>query len=107
VRTVVKSDTRKIISFVSKKKYIRIPREQMIQSVIDNMNSRLLNNQQESYTTLISLFSLLEPTTWPTAITCPWQDGEEKFKKFRKLLKYTIPVNDFRNLVDERDLSKV
>jgi hypothetical protein len=58
----VKSETHKIIPFVCNKKYVRIPREQMIQSVTDNMNN------------------LLEPTTWPTAVLSPWQNGEEKLK---------------------------
>jgi hypothetical protein len=102
----MKSETHKIIPFVSNNKYVKIPREQMIQSVIDNVSSRLLNDEQESYTTLLSLFRLLEPTTWSTAIICHWQDGEEKLKELCKLLKYTIPVNDFRDLLDERYLSK-
>jgi hypothetical protein len=76
----MKSETHKIIPFVSNKKCIRIARGQMIQSVFYNMNSRLWNNEQESYTTLLSLFSLLEPTTWLTAIHSPWQDDEEKLR---------------------------
>jgi hypothetical protein len=57
----------------------------------------------ERYNTLLSLFDLLEPNKWPNNVTAPWTDGEKRLKELSKVLKYDIPVNDFRDYIDNRD----
>lgn len=105
VPTTIKSDTHKHIPFSRNNKIVKLPRNQLIQSVIDNMTNRLGSEENETYKNMLSLFTLLDSTTWPSEVTLsPWYDGEKKLYKLSNLIKFDIPVNDFRDLIDDRDM---
>lgn len=66
----------------------------------------LFDDKNEKYNEILNCFNLLNPETWPGDICeeAPWIEGENKLKQLNKIIKYTVPVNDFRDFVDGRDI---
>ncbi|XP_044154702.1 E3 SUMO-protein ligase KIAA1586-like [Bufo gargarizans] len=119
IDTMIRTEPFKDIPFQVSAKNTGLPRAQLIQSVIDNMKSRLFSTantrQMDSgtvvqnasrYKKLLSLFSLLEPNSWPSDLTLsPWPEGECQLRQLNELIKCNIPVNDFRDYIDNRYFS--
>ncbi|XP_068939594.1 E3 SUMO-protein ligase KIAA1586-like [Petaurus breviceps papuanus] len=96
----IKSDEFKGIPFNKNKKLNTLPRNMLLEHIIQQMNLRLLleKNNDES---ILSYFDLLEPSTWPhEELTSPWIAGERKLPHLNEILKYEIDLNEFRNFVD-------
>ncbi|XP_030054238.1 E3 SUMO-protein ligase KIAA1586 isoform X2 [Microcaecilia unicolor] len=102
IEDLIKSDKFKDIPFTKSSKFIALPRNVLLENVIQHMNLRLLpdRNNDESIVN-IDCFDVLEPSTWPyEELTSPWIAGEEKLCHLNEILKYDIDLNDFRDFVD-------
>ncbi|XP_036612524.1 E3 SUMO-protein ligase KIAA1586-like [Trichosurus vulpecula] len=100
IEGMIKSDKFKGIPFNKNNKFNTLPRNMLLEHIIQQMNSRLLleRNNDES---ILSYFDLLEPSTWPhKELTSPWIAGERKLSHLNEILKYEIDLNDFRDFVD-------
>ena len=60
-------------AFLSRGGYVSFDRKQFIQALIDNINSRMLNSNNEA---AIKHFEALIPDKWPTLEYPPWLEGE-------------------------------
>lgn len=91
-----------------------LPREQLYQSVIDNLRQRLTctvhckqmtnsdkHESVENYKELLSLFDLLDDSKW-VDISVPWFEGERKLPMLSKQIKFDVPVVDFRDFVESK-----
>lgn len=88
-----------------KKTSIVVSRDKFFDCLEKHMKTRLLlDDKNENYNNLLNCFNLLNPETWPGDIfEAPWIEGENRLEQLNKIIKYIIPVNDFRDFVDVRD----
>ncbi|XP_027731541.1 E3 SUMO-protein ligase KIAA1586-like [Vombatus ursinus] len=100
IEDMIKSDKFKDIPFNKNNKLNTLPRNMLLDHIIQHMNLRLLleRNNDES---VLSYFDLLEPSAWPhEELISPWIAGERKLSHLSEILKYEIDLNDFRDFVD-------
>ncbi|XP_061476359.1 E3 SUMO-protein ligase KIAA1586 homolog isoform X3 [Rhineura floridana] len=100
VEDLIKLDKFKDIPFNKNNKFNALPRNMLLENIIQHMNLRLLldRNNDES---IFNYFDLLEPSTWPNEeLTSPWIAGEKKLYHLSEILKHVIDLNDFRDFVD-------
>ncbi|XP_011373305.1 E3 SUMO-protein ligase KIAA1586 homolog isoform X1 [Pteropus vampyrus] len=99
IEGLIKSDKFKDIPFNKNKKFKALPRNLLLENIIQHMNLRLLSDRQYEES-IFNYFDLLEPSTWPyEEITSPWVAGEKKLFHLCELLKYEIDLKDFREFV--------
>nr|XP_012296976.1 E3 SUMO-protein ligase KIAA1586 homolog isoform X2 [Aotus nancymaae] len=100
IEDLIKSDKFKDIPFNKNNKFNALPRNILLDNIIQHMNLRLLSerNHDES---IFNYLDLLEPSTWPyEEITSPWIAGEKKLFHLCEILKYEVDLNDFREFVN-------
>uniref|UniRef100_A0A2K6UXD6 KIAA1586 n=1 Tax=Saimiri boliviensis boliviensis TaxID=39432 RepID=A0A2K6UXD6_SAIBB len=100
IEDLIKSDKFKDIPFNKNNKFNALPRNILLDNIIQHMNLRLLSerNHDES---IFDYLDLLEPSTWPyEEITSPWIAGEKKLFHLCEILKYEVDLNDFREFVN-------
>ncbi|XP_067122016.1 E3 SUMO-protein ligase KIAA1586-like, partial [Centruroides vittatus] len=87
---------------------IKADREKLFDSLVKHMTTRLLfDNKNEKYNDLLNYFNVLNHETWPDDVCeAPWIEGENRLKQLYKIIKYVVPVNDFRDFVDDRDIKQ-
>ncbi|CAB3990141.1 Hypothetical predicted protein [Paramuricea clavata] len=61
-------------TFSSRKGYVSFDRKQFIQALIDNINARMINPNNEA---VINQLEALIPDKWPTGECPPWSEGEK------------------------------
>ncbi|XP_039708903.1 E3 SUMO-protein ligase KIAA1586 homolog isoform X2 [Pteropus medius] len=99
IEGLIKSDKFKDIPFNKNNKFKALPRNLLLENIIQHMNLRLLSDRQYEES-IFNYFDLLEPSTWPyEEITSPWVAGEKKLFHLCELLKYEIDLKDFREFV--------
>nr|KAF6505688.1 hypothetical protein HJG63_007226 [Rousettus aegyptiacus] len=99
IEGLIKSDKFKDIPFNKNNKFNALPRNLLLENIIQHMNLRLLSDRQYEES-IFNYFDLLEPSTWPyKEITSPWVAGEKKLLHLCELLKYEIDLKDFREFV--------
>ncbi|XP_007502354.1 E3 SUMO-protein ligase KIAA1586 homolog isoform X2 [Monodelphis domestica] len=106
IEDLIKSNEFKDIPFNKNNKFNTLPRNLLLEKIIQHMHLRLLleGNDDEG---ILSYFNLLEPSTWPyEELTLPWIAGERKLDHLSEILKYEIDLNDFRDFVDNNVKSK-
>ncbi|XP_076324096.1 E3 SUMO-protein ligase KIAA1586-like [Tachypleus tridentatus] len=105
----ISSDEFKDIHFIKNNRFVRLPRNNLLDVIIENMKKRLMdcdhliskNNDREADNKLHELLNLLEPNTWNIQeIVVPWKAAEEKLNGFCKIFHHNIPINDFRDYVE-------
>ncbi|XP_067130130.1 E3 SUMO-protein ligase KIAA1586-like [Centruroides vittatus] len=91
-----------------KKTSIVFSREKLFDSLVKHMTTRLLfDNKNEKYNDLLNSFNVLNHETWPNDVCeAPRIEGENRLKQLNKIIKYVVPVNDFRDFVDDRDIKQ-
>ncbi|XP_023446564.3 E3 SUMO-protein ligase KIAA1586 homolog isoform X3 [Dasypus novemcinctus] len=100
IQDLIKSDKFKDIPFNKNNKFNALPRNMLLENIIQHMNLRLLSDGNYNET-IFNYFDLLEPSTWPyEEITSPWIAGEEKLLHLCEILRYKIDLNDFREFVN-------
>ena len=101
------SDNFKNIVFSKNCKFVNLPREKLFDSIIRNMQKRLMDSNHlltrkgdEGSNLLHELIHLVEPHSWNIEeVTVPWMEAEEKLGRFQEILSYNI--NDFRDYVED------
>lgn len=105
----VASDAFKDIHLIENHRFVSLPREKLLDVIIENMKKRLMdydhltskNNDQEADNKLYELLNLLEPDTWNIQeVFVPWKAAEEKLNGFSEIFHHNIPINDFRDYVE-------
>ena len=99
------SDNFKNIFFSKNCKFVNLPTEKLFNSIIRNMQKRIMDSNHlltrkndEDSNLLHELIHLVEPHSWNfEEVTVPWMEAEEELGKFPKNLSYKINVNDFRD----------
>ncbi|XP_077018267.1 E3 SUMO-protein ligase KIAA1586 homolog isoform X2 [Tamandua tetradactyla] len=100
IEDLIKSDRFKDIPFSKNNKFNSLPRNMLLENIIQHMNLRLLSDRNHDES-IFNYFDLLEPTTWPyEEITSPWVTGEKRLLHLCEILKYKIDLNDFREFVN-------
>ncbi|XP_036600418.1 E3 SUMO-protein ligase KIAA1586-like isoform X2 [Trichosurus vulpecula] len=98
VEDLMKSDNFKGIPFGKNNTFNALPRNVLLENIIQHMNLRLLERNDEN---IFNYFDLLEPSTWPLEeLTSPWRAGEKKLHHLSEILKHEIDLSDFRDFVD-------
>ncbi|XP_010386235.2 E3 SUMO-protein ligase KIAA1586 homolog [Rhinopithecus roxellana] len=96
---LIKSDKFKDIPFNKNNKFNALPRNVLLDNIIQHMNLRLLSDG--NHESIFNYFDLLEPSTWPyEEITSPWIAGEKKLFHLCEILKCEVDLNDFREFVN-------
>uniref|UniRef100_A0A4X2K3N5 KIAA1586 n=1 Tax=Vombatus ursinus TaxID=29139 RepID=A0A4X2K3N5_VOMUR len=99
VEDLMKSDNFKGIPFGKHNTFNALPRNVLLENIIQHMNLRLLSERNDE--NICHYFDLLEPSTWPfEELTSPWRAGEKKLHHLSEILKHEIDLNDFRDFVD-------
>ena len=83
-------------------KFVNLPREKLFDSIIRNMQKRLMDSNHlltrkndEDSNLLHELIHLVEPHSWNIEeITVPWMKAEEKRVRFQEFFAYKINVED-------------
>ena len=105
----VASDAFLHIKFVQNKKYINLPRQSLLDSIIKNMKLRLMDsdeikaskNSKEIDNKIHCLVNIVSPESWDIdEVVVPWKQAEEKLPGFYKQFHHKICVNDFRDYVE-------
>ncbi|XP_037700315.1 E3 SUMO-protein ligase KIAA1586 homolog [Choloepus didactylus] len=100
IEDLIKSNKFKDIPFNKNNKFNALPRNMLLENIIQHMNLRLLSDRNHDES-IFNYFDLLEPTTWPyEEITSPWIAGEKKLFHLCEILKYKIDLNDFREFLN-------
>ncbi|XP_047413633.1 E3 SUMO-protein ligase KIAA1586 homolog isoform X2 [Sciurus carolinensis] len=100
VEDLIKSEKFREIPFNKNNKFNSLPRNMLLENIIQNMNLRLLSDRNHDES-IFNYFDLLEPSTWPyEEITLPWTAGEKKLFHLCEILKYKIDLNDFREFIN-------
>ncbi|XP_076049684.1 E3 SUMO-protein ligase KIAA1586-like [Oratosquilla oratoria] len=101
------SDAFKDIHFVENNKVINLPRQKLLETVIENMKKRVMscdsltskNNELDDK--IHDLINFLEPNSWNIEeVVVPWRAAEENLKEFDKVFHHEISINDFRDYVE-------
>uniref|UniRef100_A0A8C0DBW9 KIAA1586 n=1 Tax=Balaenoptera musculus TaxID=9771 RepID=A0A8C0DBW9_BALMU len=72
IEGLIKSDKFKDIPFKKNNKFNALPRNMLLENIIQHMNLRLLSDRKHDES-IFNYFNLLEPSTWPyEEITSPW-----------------------------------
>ncbi|XP_072472196.1 E3 SUMO-protein ligase KIAA1586-like isoform X2 [Notamacropus eugenii] len=99
VEDLMKSDNFKGIPFGKHNTFKALPRNELLENIIQHMNLRLLSEGNDE--NIFHYFDLLEPSTWPfEELTSPWTAGETKLHHLSEILKHEIDLSDFRDFVD-------
>ena len=69
--------------FSSRRDYYSFDRLQFVQSLIDNMQSRILQTDEDNE--ILRCFEVLIPDLLPADIQIPWFDGEAKLQSLAKV----------------------
>lgn len=78
IEGLIKSDKFKDIPFNRNNQLNALPRNMLLENIIQHMNLRLLSNRKYDES-IFNYFDLPEPSTWPyEEITSPWITGEKK-----------------------------
>ena len=101
------SDAFKDINFIENNKVVSLPRQKLLETVIENMKKRVMNgdslisknNEQDDK--IHGLINFLEPNSWNIEeVVVPWRAAEEKLREFSKVFHHEISINDFRDYVE-------
>ncbi|XP_020859590.1 E3 SUMO-protein ligase KIAA1586-like isoform X2 [Phascolarctos cinereus] len=99
VEDLMKSDDFKGIPFGKHNTFNALPRNVLLENIIQHMNLRLLSERNDE--NIFHYFDLLEPSTWPfEELTSPWRAGEKTLHHLSEILKHEIDLSDFRDFVD-------
>lgn len=78
IESLIKSGKFKDTPFCRNNKFNALPRNTLLENVIQHMNLCLLSNRKHDES-ILNYFNLLELSTWPyEEITSPWITGEKK-----------------------------
>uniref|UniRef100_A0A8C9CMZ4 KIAA1586 n=1 Tax=Phocoena sinus TaxID=42100 RepID=A0A8C9CMZ4_PHOSS len=92
IEGLIKSDMFKDIPFNKNNKFNALPRNMLLENIIQHMNLHLLSDRNHDES-IFNYFDLLEPSTWPyEEITSPWITGEKNYFISKKIVS-TIAVN--------------
>ena len=103
----VASDDFKDIQFSDNRRFDCLPRQKLLEAVVDNMKKRLIVDEHLKATNcdqgnFIELLNLLDESTWKIEeMQVPWIAVEERLGKLGHILHHEVDVNDFRDIVDD------
>ena len=103
------SDNFKNIVVSKNCKFVNLPREKLFDSIIRNMQKRLIDSNHlltrknnEDSNLVHELIHLIKPHSCNMKkVTVPWMEAEEKLGRFQEIFSYKINVNDFRDYVED------
>ncbi|XP_031819824.1 E3 SUMO-protein ligase KIAA1586 homolog [Sarcophilus harrisii] len=99
VEDLMKSDKFKDIPFGKHNTFNALPRNMLLENIIQHMNLRLLSDRSDEAT--FHYLDLLEPSPWPfEELTSPWRTGEKNVHHLNEILKHEIDLNNFHDFVD-------
>ncbi|XP_074076168.1 E3 SUMO-protein ligase KIAA1586 homolog [Macrotis lagotis] len=99
VEDLMKSEKFKDIPFGKYNTFNALPRDVLLENIIQHMNLRLLSDRNDE--SIFHYFDLLEPSTWPfEELTSPWKTVEKKLHHLSEILKLDIGLSDFRDFID-------
>ncbi|XP_043849145.1 E3 SUMO-protein ligase KIAA1586-like isoform X2 [Dromiciops gliroides] len=99
VEDLTKSDKFKGIPFGKHNTFNALPRNELLENIIQHMNLRLVSDENDE--NIFHYFDLLEPSAWSfDEFTSPWRDGEKKLHHLSEILKHEINLSDFHDFVD-------
>ncbi|MEE6474786.1 hypothetical protein FKM82_010496 [Ascaphus truei] len=110
IDSTINSDGFKYIDFVENKKYVNLPRQKLLETVISNMKARLMDSDhlksgykvQNSDRKIHEIVNTLEPDCWHIdEVVVLWKAAEEKLCDFNKFFHHEININDFRDFVEK------
>ena len=102
----VASDAFREIQFTENHRFVSLPRQKLLEAIIENMKKRLIaddhvkatSNEQENF---LELFNLLDQNTWNVEeVLVPWVAAEKKLGRLNEFLHHKVTVNDFRDFVE-------
>ena len=100
IQDKLESDLFQPIGMEENKKFVSLPRQELLLSVIKNLKMRLVKSSQNGESKTAEIVNLIEPSLWNIEnIVVPWLESEEKLKDFSKIFKHEICVNEFRDYV--------
>lgn len=92
------------IKIKSNSRYMKLPREKLLNSIKNLLKKRLIDSNHlkiDREIQIMDVFGVLYPGTWQIEnIITPWCDGVKRLKILENILKYKVNTNDFRDLVD-------
>ena len=103
----VASDDFKDIQFSDNRRFECLPRQKLLEAVVDNMKKRLIVDEHLKATNcdqgnFIELLNLLDESTWKIEeMQVPWIAVEERLGKLGHILHHEVDVNDFRDIVED------
>ncbi|CAM4409992.1 unnamed protein product [Lepidochelys kempii] len=118
INEMIASDAFKCIEFEDNVRFKSLPRDKIIECIIEKMKARLLNKNHIKYKEdnlghssntpkIVELFSVIDPTSWNIEeVRLPWKSGEEKVHELNKFIKFVVDLNDFCDFVENNIQSK-
>ncbi|CAM5076622.1 unnamed protein product [Natator depressus] len=118
INEMIESDAFKCIEFEDNVRFISLPRDKIIECIIEKMKARLLNENHIKYKEdnlghssntpkIVELFNVIDPTSWNIEeVRLPWKSGEEKVHELNKFIKFVVDLNDFHDFVENNIQSK-
>ena len=103
----VASDDFKDIQFSDNRRFDCLPRQKLLEAVVDNMKKRLIVDEHLKATNcdqgnFIELLNLLDISTWKIEeMQVPWIAVEERLGKLGHILHHEVDVDDFRDFVED------
>ncbi|KAJ6657829.1 hypothetical protein lerEdw1_001879 [Lerista edwardsae] len=108
VTELITSETYKNIEFVENERFIRLPRERLLESIIANLEKRLMDcghlrasGSQSQASTKLQFLKFLEPEYWNIEeVVVPWKAAEEQLLAFTEFFNCQIDINEYRDFLE-------
>uniref|UniRef100_A0A8C6XY64 Uncharacterized protein n=1 Tax=Naja naja TaxID=35670 RepID=A0A8C6XY64_NAJNA len=107
VDELITSETFKNINFIQNHRFVELPHEKLIQSIVTNLKKRLMDCKhlktgcQFKDTDKLKLLNYLEPDYWNMEeVVVPWRTAEEQLVAFGEIFNYEININDYRDFIE-------
>ncbi|XP_013920969.1 PREDICTED: uncharacterized protein KIAA1586-like [Thamnophis sirtalis] len=108
VDELITSETFKNIKFVENQRFVRLPREILLENIVMSLEKILMDCEylnascnQFKDSNILQILKFLDPDYWNTEEVCvPWYDGECQLYKFNNIFNHKIDINDYRDFVE-------
>ena len=82
------SDLFQEIGMTENEKFVSLPRQDLLRSVIKSLKTRLVESSHNGDRKITEVVNIIEPSSWSIAnIEAPWLESEEKLNDFKKKLQ--------------------
>ncbi|XP_034290226.1 E3 SUMO-protein ligase KIAA1586-like [Pantherophis guttatus] len=107
VDVIISSETFKSIKFVENNRFVGLPRERLLDTIVTNLQKKLMDCghlkascSQFQDRNKLQFLNFLEPDYWNIEeVLVPWKAAEEQLLVFNDIFHYQIDINDYRDFV--------